>query len=88
MTSGVNRHLKNVYKISSASGANDRFTPSGSLDLLWHSSKQPRVFNRARFEELLIRVTDKYKQGLSTVVELLGSVPKVAMTADAWTGPI
>jgi hypothetical protein len=67
-TSGINRHLRNTHKITEDSGINDgRLSRAGPLDLLFHSSKQPRVFDPTRFDDLLVRFIVGTKQPYAVV---------------------
>ena len=67
-TSGINRHLANAHKITAESDANDgRLSRAGPLDILFHSSKQPRVFDPTRFDDLLVRFIVRTKQPYAIV---------------------
>lgn len=131
-TTGVNRHLQSAHKINKESGMNDgSLSQSGLLDTLFHPSKQARVFDPTRFDDLLVRyiirmkqpfsviespelqellnhctmasmsqvklpssdtiarkVKEKYADATSQVTDLFSSIPKLALMADAWTGPL
>lgn len=67
-TSGANRHLRSVHKINKESGVNDgSLSRSGPLDALFHPSKQARVFDPTRFDDLLVRYIVRTKQPFSAV---------------------
>ncbi|KAG0335817.1 hypothetical protein BG005_004479, partial [Podila minutissima] len=67
-TSGINKHLTVAHKIKADSGVNDgSLSRAGPLDAMFHSSKQPRVFDPTRFDELLVRFVVRTKQPFSIV---------------------
>jgi hypothetical protein len=68
-TSGINTHLKKAHRITSESGVNDgaRSRATGPLDALFNFSKQPKVFDRKTFEDLLVRFVVTTKQPFAIV---------------------
>jgi len=67
-TTGINNHLDTKHHITRESPPNDgSLSRGGPLDALFHSAKQPRIFDPTNFNRLLVGFIVRTKQPFTIV---------------------